>query len=72
MSIPQPLLRDETRDPPEGWGVQAKRGQIPRNEVYIDIRRNDEGFGVTQPFDASTLLRAVSLSNGRWRFPTAS
>jgi hypothetical protein len=22
----------ETGDPPAGWGVQAKRGQIPRNE----------------------------------------
>jgi hypothetical protein len=23
----------ETRDPPSGWGAQAKRGQIPRNEA---------------------------------------
>jgi hypothetical protein len=33
----------ETGDPPAGWGVQAKRGQIPRNEAYIAVRRNDEG-----------------------------
>ncbi len=26
-----------------GWGVQAKRGQIPRNEAYIGVRRSDEG-----------------------------
>ena len=31
----------ETGDPPAGWGVQAKRGQIPRNEAYIEVRRND-------------------------------
>jgi hypothetical protein len=43
MSIPQALLRDETGDPTEGWGVQAKRGQIPRNEAYIKVRCSDEG-----------------------------
>jgi hypothetical protein len=43
MSIPQALLRDETEDPPTGWGVQAKRGQIPRNEAYMEVRRSDEG-----------------------------
>jgi hypothetical protein len=31
----------ETGDPPAGWGVQAKRGQIPRNEAHIEGRRND-------------------------------
>ncbi len=31
----------ETEDPPAGWGVQAKRGQIPRNEAYIDVHRSD-------------------------------
>jgi hypothetical protein len=31
----------ETGDPPTGWGVQAKRGQIPRNEAYIEVRRSD-------------------------------
>jgi hypothetical protein len=31
----------ETGDPPAGWGVQAKRGQIPRNEAYIEVRRSD-------------------------------
>jgi hypothetical protein len=43
MSIPQASLRDETGDPPAGWGVQAKRGQIPRNEAYIPVRRSDKG-----------------------------
>ena len=33
----------ETGDPPEGWGVQAKRGQITRNEAYREVRRSDEG-----------------------------
>jgi len=33
----------ETGDPPAGWGVQAKRGQIPRNEAYIEVRRSEEG-----------------------------
>jgi hypothetical protein len=33
----------ETGDPPAGWGVQAKRGQIPRNEAYIEVRRNASG-----------------------------
>ncbi len=32
----------ETGDPPGGWGVQAKREQIPRNEAYIEVRRSDE------------------------------
>jgi len=32
----------ETGDPPAGWGVQAKRGQIPRNEAYIEVSRSDE------------------------------
>ena len=27
----------------EVWGVQAKRGQILRNEAYIEVRRSDEG-----------------------------
>ena len=31
----------ETGDPPEKWGVQAKRGQIPRNQAYIEVRRSD-------------------------------
>jgi hypothetical protein len=33
----------ETGDPPAGWGVRAKRGQISRNEAYIEVRRSDEG-----------------------------
>ena len=33
----------ETGDPPEGWGVQAKRGQIPRNEAYVEVRRSASG-----------------------------
>jgi len=33
----------ETGDPPKGWGVRALGGQIPRNEAYIEVRRNDEG-----------------------------
>jgi hypothetical protein len=31
----------ETGDPPAGWGVQAQRGQIPRNEAYVKVRRSD-------------------------------
>jgi hypothetical protein len=31
----------ETADSPEGWGAQAKHGQIPRNEAYREVRRND-------------------------------
>ncbi len=27
--------------PPAGWGVQAKCGQILRNEAYIEVRRSD-------------------------------
>ena len=30
-------------DPPEGWGLQAKRGLIPRTESYTPVRRNNEG-----------------------------
>jgi hypothetical protein len=33
----------ETGDPPEGWGVRAFCGQIPKSEAYIEVRRNDEG-----------------------------
>ena len=45
-SVVDPARRtgaSETGDPPAGWGVQAKRGQIPRNETYIAVRRSDEG-----------------------------
>ena len=31
----------ETEDPPKRWGVQAQRGQIPKNEAYIEVRRSD-------------------------------
>jgi hypothetical protein len=31
----------ETGDPPKGWGVQAQRGQIPRNEAYREVRSSD-------------------------------
>jgi hypothetical protein len=46
----------ETGDPPAGWGVQAKRGQIPRNEAYKEVRRSasgpeGRGMRITQPFD---------------------
>jgi hypothetical protein len=33
----------ETGDPPAGWGVQAECGQIPKNEAYIEVRRNAAG-----------------------------
>jgi hypothetical protein len=60
MCIPQPLLRDETGDPPAGWGVQAQR------------KFNRAGDGGNPPKadkrSPSTLLRAMSLSNGRWAF----
>ena len=57
----------ETGNPPKGVGVQAKRGQIPRNEAYIykyaamppaqgAYALVGRGIRVTQPFDASTLL----------------
>ena len=42
MSIPQALLRDETEDRPAGLGVQAVRGQIPRNQAYLEALRSDE------------------------------
>jgi hypothetical protein len=32
----------ETGDLPEGWGVRAFCGQIPRSEAYIEVRRKDE------------------------------
>jgi hypothetical protein len=32
----------KTGDPPAGWGVQAKPGQIPRNEAHRQVRRSDE------------------------------
>ena len=41
MSIPQAMPRDETGDPPAGWGIQAKRGQIPSYEAYREVRRSD-------------------------------
>jgi hypothetical protein len=31
----------ETGDPPKGCGVQAQRGQIPRNEAYREVRSSD-------------------------------
>jgi hypothetical protein len=36
-------------DPPEGWGLQAKRGVILRSEAYITVRRNavDGRFSAT-------------------------
>jgi hypothetical protein len=33
----------ETGDPPAGWGVQAKRGQIPRNKAYKEVCRRASG-----------------------------
>jgi hypothetical protein len=33
----------ETGATHEVWGVQAKRGQVLRNETYVEVRRNDEG-----------------------------
>jgi hypothetical protein len=33
----------ETGDRPAGWGVQARRGQTPRNEAYIGVRRRASG-----------------------------
>jgi hypothetical protein len=53
-------------DPARGTGAS----EIPRNEAYKEVRRSasgpeGQGMRVTQPFDASTLLRAMSLSNGR-------
>jgi hypothetical protein len=58
----------ETGDPPAGWGVQAERGQIPRNEAYIEVRRNasgPEGRGMRV-----TRRRRTSAADGR--FATAS
>jgi len=33
----------ETGATHEVWGVQAMRGQILRNEAYVEVRRSDEG-----------------------------
>jgi hypothetical protein len=56
MSIPQALLRQETGEPPAGWGVQAKRGQILIRTKYAtasghlrggknEVRRDRVQFG---------------------------
>jgi len=40
------VKRDKARETGatlEVWGVQAKRGQILRNEAYIEVRLSDEG-----------------------------
>jgi hypothetical protein len=80
MSIPQLLLRDETGDPPAGWGVQAKRRQIPRNKAYIEVRRSDLPCHINSAVSRSENLtgrrvrvthpRRTSAADGR--FPTAS
>jgi hypothetical protein len=69
----------ETGDPPAGWGVQAKRGQIPRNEAYVKVRRRasvPEGQGMrgTLSFDPAQDREFVERLAERQmgRFPTAS
>jgi hypothetical protein len=57
----------ETGDPPAGWGVQAKRRQIPRNEAYIEARRSasgpeGRGMRVTQQMDVFRQTRNYSLT----------
>jgi hypothetical protein len=71
MSICQP---SETRDPTAGWGVQAKLGQIPRNEAYIEVRRRapgpeGRGMRVTQPFDFAQGCEPVERQMGVFRQP---
>jgi hypothetical protein len=58
----------ETGDPPEGWGVQALRGQIPRNEAYIiEVRRSASGPEGLRP--GGTRDKGNEADG---RFPTAS
>jgi hypothetical protein len=57
----------ETGDPPAGWGVQAKRGQIPRNEAYIEVRRSASGLKGLRPGGTRDEGNAAD-----GRFPTAS
>ena len=67
----------ETGDPPVGWGVQAKRGQIPRNEAYREGRRSASGpeglrpggMRVTQPFDSAQGHELVEWQMGVFRQP---
>jgi hypothetical protein len=56
----------ETGDPPAGWGVQAKRGQIPRNEAYIEVRRSASGPEGLRPGGTRDEGNAAD-----GRFPTA-
>jgi hypothetical protein len=57
----------ETGDPPAGWGVQAKRGQIPRNAAYIEVRRSASGPEGLRPGGTRDEGNAAD-----GRFPTAS
>ena len=57
----------ETGDPPTGLGVQAKRGQIPRNEAYIEVRRSASGPEGLRP--GGTRDEGNAADGG---FPTAS
>jgi hypothetical protein len=65
-------------DPARGTGAS----EIPRNEAHIEVRRSASGPEGLRPGGTrdggnppkadkrspSTLLRTVSLSNGRWTF----
>jgi hypothetical protein len=63
----------ETADRPAGWGVQAKRGQIPRNEAYKEVRRGDLpcqiGFTVSRsenlPGRGMRVTQPFDLAQGR-------
>jgi hypothetical protein len=62
----------QTRDLPAGWGVQGKRGQIPRNEAYIEVRRRafgpeGRGIRVTQPFGFAQGREPVERQMGVFR-----
>ncbi len=63
----------ETGDPPAGWEVQAKRGQIPRNEAYIDVRRSDLpceiGFAVSRGENLTGRGMRVTQQMGVFRQP---
>jgi hypothetical protein len=59
----------ETGDPPAGWGVQAKRGQILRNEAYREVRRSASGPEGLRPGgtrdEGNAALRCFDLAQHR-------
>jgi len=60
----------ETGDPPEAWGVQAKCGQIPRNEAYGKVRRSASGPEGLRPGGTRNEGNPPKADKrSRWAFP---